>query len=76
MSGIDLVREMNERRPALRCLMHSGHGEASYVDQALQAGAWGYVLKGNPDELLTAIRHVICGEKYLSRILTDKRGSS
>lgn len=69
MSGIDLVRKLLERRPGTRCLMHSGHTETGYVDRALQVGARGYVVKGNPRELPGAIREVLDGGMYLSRAL-------
>ncbi len=66
MSGADVVRALLERRPALRCLMYSGHSERRYVEQALSAGAHGYVLKGDPDELAEAIERVLSGETYFS----------
>ncbi len=66
MSGIELVRHLKQRYPEIRCLMFSGHAEQVYVEQALAAGARGYVMKGNPEELLQAIRHVLSGKIYLS----------
>lgn len=73
MSGTDLILMLLARQPGLRCLIYSGHGEVTYVERALKAGAWGYVLKGSPDELLKAIRQVIGGEAYLSEVL--RKGS-
>lgn len=73
MDGIELVGELTRRWPTLRCLMLSGHGENSYVDRALKAGAQGYVLKGNPDEIPEAIRRVLDGESYLSAALKNKQ---
>lgn len=69
ISGIALVSVLVERWPSLRCLMYSGHGETTYVEHALAAGARGYVLKGTPDELPKAIRRVIGGEVYVSESL-------
>lgn len=66
MNGIELVKQLQARHPDLPCLMYSGHGETTYVEQALDAGARGYVLKGDPDELPTAIRRVLNGEQHLS----------
>lgn len=66
MSGIDLVRCLKERPPEVRCLMVSGHVEPSYAMQALDAGACGYVLKGNPADLDAAIAACNRGEVYLS----------
>jgi DNA-binding NarL/FixJ family response regulator len=46
--------------------MLSGHGEKSHVEQALQAGARGYILKGHADDLPEAVRRLVRGERYLS----------
>lgn len=73
MSGIDLVKRLVDRRPGLRCLMFSGHGEQSYVEKALEAGAKGYILKGRPEELTAAIRTVLGGDTYFSRVPHRKR---
>lgn len=66
ISGIELVGELTRRHPELRCVMLSGHGERIYVDRAMEAGAQGYVLKGNPDEIPEAIRRAQAGDVYLS----------
>lgn len=65
-SGIELVRMLRARHPELRLAMLSGHGERSHVDQALEAGACGYVLKGSTDTLPAALRRMAQGEQYLS----------
>ena len=66
MNGIELVEELRKRWPRLRCLILSGHGETHYVERAMKAGAQGYVLKGNPNEIPEAIRRVLGGEVYIS----------
>jgi DNA-binding NarL/FixJ family response regulator len=72
MSGIELVRELRSRYPDLICLMLSGHQEITYIRRALANGAQGYVLKGDPEELLRAIASVTAGETYLSEPIRDK----
>lgn len=69
MDGIQLIGELRARQPDLRCLMLSGHQEQSYVQRALALGAAGYVAKGNPTEMVTAIHQVLNGEMYLSLTL-------
>jgi DNA-binding NarL/FixJ family response regulator len=76
MSGLELVRKLSERRPALRCLILSGHREPAYVEQALAAGAWGYVLKGYPSDISEAIAEVLAGNRYLSRALRTAGASA
>lgn len=66
MSGIDLVKTIRERWPGRCCLMQSGHQEASYVEQSLEAGAQGFILKGSTGETMTAIWQVLGGQVYLS----------
>lgn len=72
MSGIELVREIRKHYPDIKCLMLSGHQEVTYIRRALANGAQGYVLKGDPEELLQAVDHVIKGESYLSDTVRDK----
>jgi DNA-binding NarL/FixJ family response regulator len=64
MSGIDLVEEIGRRWPELPCLMVSGHHTTEYVQRSREAGARGYLLKGNPDELQAAIDAVAGGGTY------------
>lgn len=66
MSGIDLLRKLHERQPGLPCAMLSGHGEKHYVEQAFEAGASGYILKGEPDELPQAIQQILAGNPFIS----------
>lgn len=69
MSGLELVEQLHEKYPALLCLMLSGHNEMLYVRHAFNAGAQGYILKGNPPELREAIQTVSEGGTYLSPTL-------
>jgi DNA-binding NarL/FixJ family response regulator len=49
------------------------HPEEQYAIRALKAGASGYLNKDTlPDELLTAIRRVVLGRKYVSSSLAEK----
>lgn len=72
MSGIEVVQALQVRQPAVPCLILSGHSEATYIRQALTAGARGYLLKGNPSEILEAIQIVGAGGTYLSAAVQAK----
>ena len=72
MSGLELVEHLQERYPQLLCLILSGHGETPYIRHAFRAGARGYILKGNPPEVLEAIQAVSGGKTYLSPALRAK----
>jgi len=66
MSGLDATRRILEKFPETHILMLSMHSEDTWVHQALDAGAHGYILKSAVDmELVTAIRRVVAGEIVL-----------
>jgi DNA-binding NarL/FixJ family response regulator len=74
-SGLALLGEIRDRWP-VACVVVSGHGEAGYVERALNAGAIGYVLKGKPDEIPLAVRHAARGERFVSASLQAGTGQS
>ncbi len=66
MNGLDATRKILAANPATAVLMLSMHSEETWVHQALDAGARGYLLKSIVDmELVTAIRRVARGEIVL-----------
>jgi len=66
MSGLDATRRILHKHPEIAILMLSMHSEDTWVHQALDAGARGYILKSAVDlELVTAIRRVVEGEIVL-----------
>ncbi len=72
-SGLELIRELVTRSPEVRCLVLSMHDEAEYADRALRAGARGYVMKEDADEVVVdAIRHVLKGEIYVSPAMSNR----
>lgn len=73
MSGIDLVEEIRGRWPDVRCVILSGHRRSRYAEQALEAGALAYILKGRPDEFRTGIGKVLNGSTYVSPAVRRSR---
>jgi len=64
-SGLDLIRELRARGPAV--LVYSMHEASTVIRRALAAGAGGYVTKREAAESLpAAIRAVLGGAEYLS----------
>lgn len=64
--GYEAAQRVLEKRPEQKLMFLSMHTETSFVKRALDVGAMGYVSKRAPmDELLTAIRTVLGGDKYL-----------
>jgi two-component system invasion response regulator UvrY len=72
-SGLEILKELKTRKPNLNVLILSMHTEEQYAVRALKAGASGYLTKDSlPDELLTAIRRVAIGRKYISSSLAEQ----
>lgn len=67
LSGLDCIRPLKEAAPKSKVLMASQLSGFTHVEQALQAGADGYLTKSSdPSELAVAIRSIHSGESYLS----------
>jgi DNA-binding NarL/FixJ family response regulator len=63
MNGLDATRQIIRDSPSTAVLMLSMHSESTWVRQAIEAGAKGYVLKNAMDlELGAAIRKIAAGE--------------
>lgn len=72
-NGIEILNEIRKEKIKSRILILSIHPEEQYAMRALKAGAYGYLTKDNvPNELISAIRKVSMGEKYISLSLADK----
>lgn len=66
-SGIDLLADIKKLRPALRVLVLSMYAEEHFAVRVLKSGAAGYVCKSSAtDELVTAIRKIVAGGRYVS----------
>jgi DNA-binding NarL/FixJ family response regulator len=67
LSGLSAARMILAERPEARIVFVTVRDEQSVVRAALQCGALAYVLKGDAgDELVTAVRAVLEGRRYLS----------
>lgn len=72
LSGMEACRRMIAREPARRVLMLSIHDAPAIVQEAIAAGAQGYVLKDAPvDMWLDAIRRVAGGGPLVQPQLID-----
>ena len=59
----EVLNELNRSCPDVRTIMLSGHLRDSYIDAAVDRGAWGYFLKSDSsDALMEGIRKVGRGE--------------
>lgn len=73
MNGVDTLKQIKRSKPDLPVLILSMHPEDRYAINLLRAGASGYVCKeGAPDQLITAIRTVMQGRRYVSPALGEQ----
>jgi len=71
-TGLDVLRELKEKRPGLNILILSVYPEEQYALRVIKAGASGYLTKESaPEELITAIRRVSQGRKYITLSLAE-----
>jgi DNA-binding NarL/FixJ family response regulator len=69
-SGLDLIKLMRRRAPALAILAMSLHDESIFAERALRAGANGYLMKHEATaNILVAVRMVLSGGIYLSEAM-------
>jgi DNA-binding NarL/FixJ family response regulator len=72
LSGLEALRIVRESSPRTHVVIFSMHASNSFVAQALQNGAIGYVLKGcSEEELIHAVREAAAGRRFLSPPVTE-----
>jgi DNA-binding NarL/FixJ family response regulator len=73
LNGILLSRRLASEMPALRLLVLTLHEDRAYLNQALEAGVRGYVLKRSAVEnLVQAIRAVMVGGLYIDPAIVGR----
>ena len=72
-NGLELLAELKQQHPKLPKLVLSQYPEDQYAMRVIQAGASGYLTKNRtPEELVEALKKLLCGEKYVSDSLAEK----
>jgi DNA-binding NarL/FixJ family response regulator len=72
VSGVEVLRQIHERRPDLPIVILSMYPEDQYALHLLRAGASAYLSKDRPpEELLAALRKVAGGGSYLTDTLAE-----
>jgi DNA-binding NarL/FixJ family response regulator len=67
VSGIEAARKLRQQDPAAKIVFLTMHQDPALVEQALDTGASGYVLKvAARTELVTAINEVLAGRSFIS----------
>ncbi len=72
MDGIEVTRKIKETHPQVKVLVLTGHTEVDKMQQVIEAGAAGYILKSKGgNELVNAIRTIYQGKDYFGKTVTD-----
>ncbi|MBI2850690.1 MAG: response regulator [Chloroflexi bacterium] len=75
-SWLDIIKELKSQNAHLPVLVLSSHVDEDEAMRAFRAGASGYLTKAcTPDELLTAVRKISNGGKYVSASLGERLAS-
>jgi DNA-binding NarL/FixJ family response regulator len=65
--GLDVIKSIRRDHKKTKTLVLSTHSDEPFVVESMRSGARGYVLKEcDGDELITAVRTVAAGKKYVS----------
>jgi DNA-binding NarL/FixJ family response regulator len=73
LAGAELARCITEQCPQVKILVLTVHEDRAYVQQLLQAGVRGYLLKRSAaEELVRAIRVVIAGDLHIDPAIASK----
>jgi DNA-binding NarL/FixJ family response regulator len=68
ISGIELLRKLEELRPEMSALIVSGHDKELYMKEARFSNVKGYVMKHEgPEVLLETIRKVLAGNNSVEK---------
>lgn len=71
--GLEVLKEVKLLRPTLPVLMLSLYPEREFALRAFKAGASGYLTKDRaPSELLTAVKEIVAGRRYITSSLADQ----
>lgn len=72
IDGLEVVHRLKDSHPGLPVLILTMHEEAQYIVRAIEAGAMGYLTKQSaPEQLVTAIRRVNRGQRYMTDEATE-----
>jgi DNA-binding NarL/FixJ family response regulator len=77
LNGIEAARRILQLVPHTKVLFLSSYSSPDIVQEALNTGASGYVLKSRAEsELLAAVKAVLTGQMFVSQPLADPLAST
>ncbi|MCU0416605.1 MAG: response regulator transcription factor [Cytophagaceae bacterium] len=71
-NGIQVIREVREINPSIKCVILSMHEDPEYILKSVQAGAMSYLLKNaNHEEIIYGLKQVYNGQKYFNSTVSE-----
>ena len=71
--GLEALKKILEKKPDQKILIITVYSQEQYASRVINAGACGFLNKDTaPDELVTAIKMVLSGQRYLPPDIADK----
>jgi two-component system invasion response regulator UvrY len=73
IGGLEAIRRIVQREPRAKVLVFSMHEDTLFVEQALAAGARGYVTKSSaPHVLVAAVKQIAAGGQPLASYIAER----
>ncbi|MDR2417982.1 MAG: response regulator transcription factor [Treponema sp.] len=73
MDGVEATKIVHQKYPAIKIVMLTTFPDDTYVEEALQYGAYGYILKSiRSEDLIASIRAISCGAVLFSPAILEK----
>jgi DNA-binding NarL/FixJ family response regulator len=78
LTGLEASRQIHKSFPSIPIIILTMHTDPLFVEDAMAAGASGYLIKDSaPAELIFAIKEVLTGKQYInSQLIKDKNQRS
>lgn len=71
MSGLEITRRVSEQKLNTKIIFLTMYKEEDMFNEAMDAGAWGYVLKENAiEDIIESIKAVFEGNYYISPLIS------
>ena len=73
INGLEATRLLSQSHPEIKVLILTMHDNQEYMQNAIDSGAKGYILKDQPaDEMIEAVRLIYQGEQHFCSSTIDK----
>lgn len=72
MTGLELAKETRDRELSTRIVVMTMYDDESYLDEAMDAGVMGYLLKDNAAvDLINCLKTIAAGRRYVSPSMSE-----